>query len=98
MTVREIEKSLDIVDQFRQANASIVIAIHKLPDEMESRETVEKEVRRLFFNLRDQIQSDNQLGSQTPFSKMPDDTIITEEAKNQHRALLAYIENRQSRR
>lgn len=95
-TLKDVKEIVDRLDEFRQRNAGIVVAIHKLPQAMDRRNEIEKEVRKLFFNLRSQICLDNSLPSNTPIGKMSDGCVISQEAEKKMRALVGYLDWRQS--
>lgn len=53
MDINDIKKSLVVIDEFRQQNAHIVAPIHEVPDRLERKNEVEREVVPLFLRLRD---------------------------------------------
>jgi|GEM_PF-5531282 hypothetical protein len=91
MTLHDIKKGLELVDEFRGQNASLVVLIHELPGAIDRRDSIEARTKGLFFDLREQVCQDNNLANGTTFGQMSDDVIISELAEEKLRALLDYI-------
>jgi hypothetical protein len=92
MNLSEIKKKLEVVDQFREKNARILVPIHELPSALDQRSSIEVEIVRLFKNLRNQVCTDNNFPRDTPFSRMPDSSVVSEKAESKLCGLLGYLD------
>jgi len=93
LTLDDVKKVINQVDEFRQVNANIVVTIDTLPEAINRRDRIENRIRDLFFDLRDQICKDNDFSKHTPISTMQDSSIISKATEIKLFALLDYIKS-----